>query len=180
MMKPLIFLVLLTLLACKRDNPNPNNPGAGEEEVITTIQLTFQNQADTSDHFTRQWVDADGIGSGAPVIDSIFLKPSTTYAVSIALKDEINNKDITEEIREEANYHRFHYVFAPTALATTTITDQDDNNQPLGLTFTLTTATPGKGTLNVVLRHFANNVVKTGGVSDGEEDVNVGFGVGVR
>lgn len=177
----------MLVASCRRDNAEPakpNNPGAGDEEVITTVELHFTNQADTTQHFHAKWEDLDGDGPNAPVVDSIVLKPSTTYDVKIELVDKTKTPahDVTHHIEEEANYHRFHYTFTQAvgsgASLTTSITDLDGLTppQPVGLKFTVSTgANLGRGTYNVNLRHFANNATKTANITDGEADVNVDF-----
>ncbi len=189
----LVIALGLAISACKRDNANPanpNNPGAGDEEVITTVELHFTNASDTTDHRHYRWYDADGSGSGNAVVDSIVLKPSTTYNVEVKVLDQTKTpvKNIAEEIEEEANYHRFHYTFTPAQGSTattvnTTITDLDTQTppQPLGLRFSSATgAAAGKGTFNINLRHFANNSIKTNVATDGESDLDVDFRLVVK
>ncbi len=189
----MVLALGIAISSCKKDDANPakpNNPGAGDEEVITTVKLHFTNASDTTDHRHYRWYDADGSGSGNPVIDSIVLKPSTTYNVEVEVLDQTKTpaKDIAEEIKEEANYHRFHYTFTPaqgsTATSvTTSITDLDTQTppQPLGLRFSAASgASVGNGTFNISLRHFANNSTKTNVATDGESDLDIDFRLVVK
>lgn len=184
-----LALAVLTFSSCaKKDAANPQNPGAGDQEVITTVELHFTNAADTTQHFHAKWEDLDGDGSGVATIDSIRLVANTTYNVEVELKDKTKTpvKDVTHHIEDEANEHRFHYTFTATSgtpSATTTILDFDTKTPPqeLGLkTRVAVGANTGLATYNVMLRHFGTGTTKSADPTAGEEDVNITFPVRVR
>jgi len=92
-------------------------------------------------------------------------------------------KFVNEEVKEESNAHRFHYVYSPSTISGTTmaiaITDVDKNNQPLGLTYSATVGSvTGMGKLRVTLRHF-DGITKTNNIAEGEADFDLDFNVTV-
>lgn len=195
--KLLVVLALgtLALSSCKKnksDDPTPEtpvDPGGGDEENITRVQLFFTDSANTATTFSVKYNDPDGDGRGnPPIIDSLKLEAGKVYVVKLGIFDDTKTPvdTVSKEIEEEANYHRFHYVFAPAsgsiATIASTILDVDTKTppQPLGLSFKLKTGTgKGKGTFTVNLRHFDNGQEKTGDPAGGEQDVLVDFPVRV-
>jgi hypothetical protein len=151
------YILILTvastcyLTACKKFEAGEDN----EEEVITTMNLYFtpvSGGAPTLYSFD----DADGPGGNAPVQSAIELNASTTYNVRLELLNKtVSPADtITNEVRKEAEAHRFYYT--PSAGNTITVNnlDKDVNGAPLGINSQWTTATAGTGTINVTLRHY--------------------------
>ncbi len=180
--------ILALLTSCKYDNnPNPRDPGGGDQELITKVTLRLTNASDTTQHVTASFSDPEGEGVGAgPTTDSLKLKDGVTYYSYLEILDETKNPIVntSNKIMEEANYHRFHYTF--TASSSTgvnvgiTITDTDERTPPLPLglksTFHIGTAI-GLGSLNINLRHFADGETKTDNPSDGETDMYIDFPV---
>jgi hypothetical protein len=104
-----------------------------------------------------QYDDPDGPGGNAPTKDDITLAPNKTYSVTLQLLNKTTNpvEDITEEIEEEADAHRFYYEVASGSNITISGLDNDPNGVPLGVTSTWTTtgaATTGK--VKITLRHY--------------------------
>ena len=147
------------------DNPTPVN----EEEVITTLTVTLVPPLGSgSTAVTLQTQDLDGEGPNPPVISvSGDLDASTSYLGTIELLNELENpaEDITEEIEEEDDEHQFFFE-ATNSIATTSYSDADDNGNPIGLSFELTTGSAGSGNFTVTLRHEPNK--DAAGVSDGD------------
>jgi hypothetical protein len=128
-----LFLVLSTLItftfqACD-DDPVDDPPQMNEEELITTVAMTFTNADDAEDVRTFRFSDPDGEGGNAPeTTDTIELNASSTYDLAIRFLDESDPnsvEDITEEVEEEADEHLVCYT-TPGDL-TVTITDKDTN-----------------------------------------------------
>lgn len=149
----LSFAALLTataFTACKKDKGETN-----EEEVITTLQLTFTPQGGGTP-LVYKFEDADGPGGAAPVIDQIILAPSKSYDVALQLLNKTVSpaEDITEEVEEESDAHRFY--FAPAAGSNITVSDldQDDNGVAVGLNSVWTTGAAATGSIKVTLRHY--------------------------
>ena len=152
-MKKMAFGLLATTVlfsACKKSNDGESN----DEELITTVQLTF-TPAGGGASLNFFYRDADGPGGEAPTRDEIKLAASTTYNVSIQLMNESATpvENITPEIVEEAEAHRFYYT-ASAANLTISNLNNDANGAPVGLTSTWTTTTAAAGTVGVVLRHY--------------------------
>ena len=74
-----MFLMLSVFTACDSDDPEPVN----EEELITTVELTFTNDNDASDVRTASFTDLDGEGGNDPIIDNISLMADATYTLTV-------------------------------------------------------------------------------------------------
>lgn len=180
---PVIFLGISVLFTqCdKAKDVEPDN----ENELITTVQLKFtESGASAPQTFTYRDVDGDG-GNAPSVFEKITLKPNTTYALTVELKDESKTpaEDISEEVREEADEHLFVFTPSPASLLTYTYGDQDSRNFPIGLTGTAKTGAAGTGKLKVQLRHqppVSGNAVKNGTPGPGSDDVNLDFDLEVK
>lgn len=150
-----LFLILtsglLLNLSCSNDDNNPI--AVDEEEVITTINVSLSATGASTINLQSQ--DLDGDGPDAPELTiSGSLNANTTYMGTIGLLNEtITPADnIAAEVAEEDDEHQF--FFAPTgAITGVEYDDQDENGNPVGLSFTLTTGDAGNGTLQITLRH---------------------------
>jgi hypothetical protein len=187
-----------SLLACG-DEEVENPEGANEQEIITTVALTFSPRGG-GDAVEAQFRDADGPGGDAPTKAPIALKAGTTYDLSLELLNETVSPDAEEynigaEIEEEAEEHQF--LYSGSALEGTVTfeyadkeSDYPNGNQegddlPVGLRGTVVAAAPGSGTFTVTLKHLPplnDTPVKTADVSDddGETDISVDFDLTVE
>jgi hypothetical protein len=173
---PLICLLLglpfvILLAACKPDNPiDPN-----EEEVITKVQLTFTDVANSSNTSTASFSDPDGPGGNGPTqFDTIRLDSGTVYNAVIALYDESDPGDIhniTTEVQEEATEHIFCYT--PTGVSVVITRTDSDGSHPIGITSQWQAVSPGGGTVRVELRHQPD--LKDGSCTPGSTDAQVDF-----
>ncbi len=172
-----ILLATLVLSpGCKKEKPEEDN----ETEVITTVELTIKDSANTSNSKTFVWEDSDGDGGNAPNrIDSILIDKSKTYITEIKILDKTKNpvEDITEEIKEEANDHQMYYSLSPATGVALSITDKDGNNLPLGLNTKMVVGATavGKKTLNLILKHKPGAKAANDASSVGETDVDITF-----
>jgi len=177
-------IATLLLSSCKKTEdvkPKDQGTGAGDEEAITRITLTFASAS--GDVATASFTDPDDSGPKLPTITGLTLKKGMIYNGTIKIYDDTKTpiKFVNEEIQEESNAHRFHYVYSPAAASTTTmpvdITDKDLKNLPLGLTYTAKVGSAtGTGKLRVTLRHF-DGITKTNNIADGEADFDLDFDV---
>lgn len=182
----LALLGSLTLTAC--DSGQPNDDGAGEEELITQVTLTLTPQGGGS-AITISASDPDGDGAGITFSPSMLtLTPGTTYDGTIELLDTISGEDITDEIREEAEEHLFRYTLAPASAGTVTITDTESDYSSenvnggdfgVGLAFRVVTASgaSGTGTMTAVLYHFDEGPKTSSTATSDEIDVDIVFPV---
>jgi hypothetical protein len=147
-----IMITSAALTSCKKDKVEEPN----EEEVITTMRLTFAPVGGGTT-VTYQFDDADGPGGAAPTKDEIVLAPSKVYNVTVQIlnKTETPVEDITEEVIDEADAHRFFYAPAAGSNIIVSGLDNDGNGVPLGVTSTWTTTTAATGKITVTLRHYA-------------------------
>ncbi len=167
----LIPAILFTTTSCDKDDDDaPDN----EQELITTIQLTFTGGGNV---ITATAKDLDGDGGNPPVVQDIQLAANTDYALTVAFLDESKTpaENLTEEVEEESNEHLVCLVGSG-AIPSPAVQDTDDNGKPLGLASTLKTGAAGNGTLKVSLKHEPDknnaNPCNTG-ETDAEQIFNV-------
>ena len=177
--KASLFVLLLTasMTGCKKDDdqvPVPP-PVANESEVITTLTLTFTDQANVQPTVTATFRDPDGDGGNGPdVHDTIKLMDSTTYNVAIQLLNETVSpaEDITPEILEEDHEHLF--CFTVTGADVAIQRTDSDGTYEVGLQSQWTTGTAGNGSVQVVLKHQPD-MMKDGTCNPGETDIDVTY-----
>lgn len=184
-MKKYIYAVLLAplfIISCNDDDTIIENP----EEVITTVTVELADANNSSNLVTLEFSDPDGDGGNEPVITTENLSSNTLYNGKIYFLNESVSPadDITEEIREEDEDHQIFYAFEGVNVAFN-YTDNDENNNSVGLSFTLETMEAGTGILLVTLRHepdkFASGVAN-GDIQNagGETDVEVEFDIQIQ
>ena len=155
------FVSILGLTSCSNDDNGPVN----EEEVITTVVTKLTGGGQVINLISR---DLDGDGPNAPVVTvSGNLIANTTYLGETSFLNELVNPadDITIEVEEEGTDHQLFYQI-PTSLGVINYTDSDTNGNPIGLTFSYTTANASTGNLTVTLKHLPNKSAV--GVTDGD------------
>lgn len=186
MTKLLALIFTITVLsACSDNDPDVIN----EEELITTLRVTLTPQGGGS-AITLEYQDLDGDGPNEPVVSvSGDLRSNTVYDGSIEVLNETEDpaEDITAEIREKDEEHQFFFSL-PQDIGAITYNDQDSNNNPIGLSFTLNVSspliTPASGNLTVTLRHEPNKTatgVQDGDITNagGETDISATFTVAI-
>ena len=148
--------------ACESDDPKP----VVDQELITTLKITFKKAEVAEDPVTFVWKDIDGSGSGAPVIDPIALDAHSEYTYTLTLLNESVNpvEDVTLEISEADEDHQFFFAATVDGIITT-YEDTDGNGKPIGLSNTIMTDHEGTGTFTVTLIHQPNKGAV--GVEDG-------------
>ncbi len=155
----LVLAGLVGLAGC--DVSNPDDP-ENEQEVITTVTLTFSPQGGGADVVASH---ADPENDGDPVIDAIALDVGVTYDLAVQFLNELEDpaEDITEEVDEEADDHQvIVYGDAVTgpgsdsagAFVTHAYSDQDSNGFPVGLESTIVVDAAGTGEFRLMLRHL--------------------------
>jgi hypothetical protein len=172
----LLSIGLMTLSCSNDDDPI----AVDEEEVITTMNITLTAAGNT---VTLSSQDLDGDGPNAPELDvSGTLVANTVYAGSIELLNETETpaEDITLEVAEEDDEHQFFFNVSG-SLTGFDYTDTDEDNNPIGLSFTVATGDAGNGTLSVTLRHEPKKP-NDGTLADagGETDIAQSFTVTVE
>tara|TARA_R110000787_G_scaffold88545_3_gene187894 strand:+ start:2445 stop:3008 length:564 start_codon:yes stop_codon:yes gene_type:complete len=179
----LLFLSISIFYSCG-DNDDPQIVNA--EEVITTITATLTPQAGGT-AITLQSRDLDGDGPNVPVITvSGNFAANTTYTGVMEVLNETVSPadDVTEEVLEEGLEHQF--FFTPTNnIATVTYSDMDEDGNPIGIEFTLTTTAAGTGDITITLIHEPNKGgvdVTSGDITNagGETDAEATFTVTVQ
>ncbi len=144
----LLSLGMIILSCSNDDDPDP----VDEEEVITTMNITLTSGTSI---ITLQSIDLDADGPNPPEVSiSGNLIANTVYAGTVQLLNETETPadNITLEVAEEDDEHQFFYTVTG-ALSGLDYDDEDENGDPVGLLFNLTTGDAGSGTLQVTLRH---------------------------
>ncbi|WP_299781548.1 type 1 periplasmic binding fold superfamily protein [uncultured Formosa sp.] len=174
-----LFATIL-FTSCSSDDDTPEI--VNEEEVITTLTVTLVPSG-TGEVVTLQTQDLDGDGPDDPVITvSGNLTSGETYQGSIVLLNETIDpaEDVTEEVEEESDDHQFFYTIGSSLDVTTAYTSYDEDGNPLGTEFTLTTGAASSGNLTFTLIHQPTK--PNSGLSDagGETDAEATFSVTVE
>lgn len=161
------FLVstFIVLGACK-DNPAAPIEGAGDPENIVRVTVKLSPVGGGTDQ-TSVRVDPDGTQLPQPLgaaQGTLALGKGKTYNGSITLLNDLdaqNIVNITNEVNNEANFHRFFYSFTCSGVnvpVSSLNLDTQSPAQPLGLTFQVVVdaaaATTTNCTLHVELHHF--------------------------
>lgn len=171
-----LSIVLFTSTGCNKDDGNdPDN----EEELITTMVLTFNDGSGAPKSFTFE--DLDGVGGSAPTIETIQLSASKTYTLSIEFFDKSeagHTHNITEEVSEESAAHLVCFEALGNA-PVPSIQDTDANGKPLGLQSQVVTGTSGTGKLTVSLKHEPDKS-SASPCTSGETDVEATFDVTIN
>ena len=170
-----LSILAIGLLSCEPNDPvDPN-----QEELITTLNVDLEANGTT---YTLSYQDLDGDGGNAPIITLDSLSANTTYSGSITLFNESSTptEEITPEVFDEANDHQF--FFSSSGTSSFNYADQDDNGNPLGLSFEVTTGNAANETFTFVLRHEPDKSaagVSSGDITNagGETDIEVSFNV---
>ncbi len=173
---PLFAFVILLSSACNRDDDDSN---PNEEELITSVILTFTAPGGASTSFSFK--DTDGDGGADPVVQNITLAAGTTYDLDVKFLDESNPadvEDITVEVAGESADHLICFSVEG-GVPLPTIEDTDDNGKPLGLASRLITNAAGSGKLTVRLKHQPDKNAATP-CSTGDTDVEATFDVAVN
>lgn len=173
-----LALLAAGVLSCQPQDPTDPH----EEELITTLNVDLEAGGST---VTLNFQDIDGDGGDAPVITTDKLAANTTYSGSITLFNESETpaEELTAEIFDEAEDHQF--FFATTGASMFAYADQDNNGNPVGLSFELTTGDAGMESYTITLRHEPDKTasgVSGGDITNagGETDIEVVFDITVE
>ena len=169
-----------------------------EEETITEVTLTFTPDGGGTP-ITAVWFDADGDGAGMPTIDDIELDATTSYEMSITLRNTLETpaEDKTQEIADEDDEHMFFFGFTADIFSSPTgdgnlglsnrndpmnYNDEDSDSQDgygntVGISTNWTTGTATSGTFNVVLKHQPNIKSATSNSTMGGTDIDIEFDI---
>lgn len=169
--------VLAGFTSCKKDEVlvETPQPTFNEPEVITTLTLTFVDDAGVEPNVTVTFRDPDGDGGlGPDIFDTIRLQNNTVYNCSITLLNETVTpaEDMTAEVLEEDHEHLF--CFSPSGADVSVARTDTDGTYEVGLQSQWTVGVAGNGTTTVSLKHQPDGI-KDGTCAPGETDVEVNF-----
>lgn len=174
-----IALMVIFSVGCKKDDdtPTPSPDGGGhshEEELITTLILSFVDTAGVQPSVQYAFRDPDGDGGNAPTQhDTIRLVANTYYNATVQLLNESESpaEDITLEVQNEDDEHLFCY--APTNTNVSIVRTDSDGMFEVGITTFWSTGSAANGETTVTLKHQPG--VKDGTCAPGDTDVEVTF-----
>lgn len=179
-----LVVVALTFMACDSDG-NGGEEGGGPPENITRVVITVETGSGANLATYTAADRGDGLGFQAETMN---LMGGVTYTGTIEVFDDTiasaPDRNITDEIREERDAHRFFFTYAAVEGAAGRVmavpTDLDNNNLPVGLEFQLTVSQGGvaAGSLTVILSHFGAQPKSAS--PGGQTDVEVSFPIIVR
>ncbi|WP_375579871.1 hypothetical protein ABWH96_01980 [Marivirga tractuosa] len=178
MLRSMLLLVAVLLFSqCNTEDPEPEN----EEELITTLEMTF-SPTDGGNDVVFSVFDEDGDGPIEPVYTNGILTSNIEYNVSIEVRNDEENEDITLEIIEEDEEHQFFFELSGSLPLDFVYNDFDGNGDPIGLSTIFITEGAGSGTLTVILRHEPNKSAEGAVNGDpsnagGETDIEATFDV---
>ena len=97
-----LFSSLVVVTGCD----DPHDHGGNENEVITTVSVTFTPSGGGAAQIF-EFNDPDGDGGDAPIVDAIDIGPGD-YGVAVSFENRLEDppEDITEEIMDEADERR--------------------------------------------------------------------------
>jgi hypothetical protein len=176
-------LLLGLMVSCTDDPASSEEDGAGEEELITQVNLSLEG--DDGSNATVSWSDEDGPGGNDPQIGTLQLQSGATYTGTIELSNTTESpvEDITAEVREEDDEHQFFYTVGGgiSDRMTVEITDTDADGLPVGLEYTVSISEgdAASGTLNVVLSHY-DDAPKDGTTRSDETDIDIDIPVEIQ
>ncbi|XOV67986.1 MAG: type 1 periplasmic binding fold superfamily protein [Fluviicola sp.] len=168
--------VLAGFTSCKKDEDlvETPQPTFNEPEVITTMTLTFVDDAGVQPTVTATFRDPDGDGGlGADIFDTIRLQNNTVYNCSITLLNETLTpaEDMTSEVLEEDDEHLF--CFTPSGADVSVVRTDSDGTYEVGIQSQWTVGAVGNGTTLISLKHQPG--IKDGTCAPGETDIEVNF-----
>ena len=149
--------LLLLATACGSDIVD----GGNENEVITTVTLTFTPQAGGTPT-VFEFHDPDGDGGDPAIVDAIEVAVGS-YDVAVGFENRLVDppENISDEVFDESDEHQIFWtgsaVQGPAsdtanAALTHAYDDLDRNGLPVGLENSIT-AVVGTGELTITLRH---------------------------
>jgi hypothetical protein len=160
------LVAVLALLSACHDKPSEPIPGGGDPENISRVTITL-TPVGSGTAVTSERVDPDGTQLPQPVgaaQGTLALQKGKTYNGAIALLNDLDRSNIiniSNEVHNEANFHRFFYTFSCAGVSVPESSlDKDTQSpaQPVGLTFQVVVdaaaATSTNCTMHVELHHF--------------------------
>tara|TARA_B110000459_G_C16625337_1_gene504972 strand:+ start:8381 stop:8968 length:588 start_codon:yes stop_codon:yes gene_type:complete len=176
-----VIALTIGMVGCSKDDdvPEPVTTGGGtippnEEELITSVILSFVDTAGIQPSVEYAFRDPDGDGGNVPTQhDTIRLVTNTYYNATIQLLNEsvAPAEDITLEVQQEDDEHLFCY--APSNTNVVIDRTDSDGTYEVGIATFWSTGAIATGTTTVTLKHQPG--VKDGTCAPGDTDVEITF-----
>ena len=158
----LALVLVIYATGCDSTAPEDEDDGAGEEEVLTDVNLILTPLDGGAPLTFNANFNEQGVEQSK---DTLRLTAGATYSGEIEFLNSFEDEDITVEIRdEEPDAHRLFYTPGGDLAGRIAVSDlsNDPNGNPLGVTFNLAVSgtEAATGTLNVKLRHYEDPSAK--------------------
>ena len=188
----LFYMFLITFIKCTDDDVPPEE---NEEEIIDLVTLTFTPKDKSKGTVMVSATDPDGEGIKDFITDTINLKISTEYKLTVKLENKATNENITEEIENEKGEHQFFFGFTSGLFSNPAgdgnidgrenkainYNDTDENGLPVGLVTTWNTVLSAqKGTFRTILKHQPDIKTATSTIDVGESDIDITWRLNVK
>ena len=138
-----LLVATIGMLAACGDDPSAPIQGGGDPENISRVTVTL-TPTGGGNAVTSVRVDPDGTQlpqAVGPAQGTLSLTKGTTYNGTIALLNDLdpnNVVNISNEVHNEADFHRFFYTFSCSGVSVPTSSldvDTQSPPQPVGLSF---------------------------------------------
>jgi hypothetical protein len=158
-----IFTISMILVSCIPD------PVQDPAEDINMVMLEFKNNKTTKKCVYKK------VNGLITQLDTIKMSPNTidTMTVRVFYATPTSELEMTQEIKNENEYHQFFYTFSSSINSAHRYLDYDVFTNPIGLKFEMSSGAISNGTLQVKLMHQPN--VKNGSSTAGSVDVQAIF-----
>jgi len=177
-----VIALATVMVGCSKDDDTPEpvtigggtTPPAHEEELITSVILSFVDTAGVQPAVEYAYRDIDGVGGNAPIQqDVLTLAANTYYTATVQLLNEAESpaEDITLEVLQEDDEHLFCY--APSNTNVTIDRTDSDGTYEVGISTFWSTGAAASGNTTVTLKHQPG--VKDGTCTPGDTDVEIIF-----
>lgn len=179
----LIYFITLLQVGCRIDKDDVRSPVKPDDsELITTVIISFTDTAGANKTFYK-YSDVDGPGGNIPIIDTISLDHLKGYNAKLILLNESKTPadTISNEVLERAEEHQVFYAYFPddSSAMFFSYKDSDLNNVPVGLQFEVSFIKPGKGKMQIILKHQPGTKPRSGNGNQalGSTDLDIIFPV---
>lgn len=179
-------MAIAMLASCDNDDDTPEP--VEEEEAITEVILTFENEADSDDEVILTWEDENGDETVQPSEQTVVgtFTSGAIYEAEIELFNE--DEDFLDEdiTADQASIDAHFFVYATTLDFTMMRASDDDertDGNKLGVETVWTAGAAGTGTISIELHHESPSVNDSDGfgmAAGDDTDISISFNAEIQ